>query len=209
MKIIVFIIKISVAALIIGYSLYCKHYYTVLIMPAFWLLALFFYMLPDSITDDKDGWIIYFIGIGYIAFITTAIKLDTGLRAINDGHQIRLVTAFHPFGKCLENGYRVDTLRHIPRCYEKDVEYSVKHEEMYMLMGEKYNTLFSKTEIIARGTDFVFRDEEYGHGKLHVCSFTDTLGVKHNIDMYGNDIHERGYSPKVIEYRDDDYIENV
>ena len=52
-------------------------------------------------------------------------------------------------------------------------------------------------------------DEEYGHGKLHVCSFTDTLGVKHNIDMYGNDIHERGYSPKVIEYRYDDYIENV
>ena len=80
-----------------------------------------------------------------------------------------------------------------------DIGLRVKHEDMFMLKGETYNTLFSKRAFVAHGTDYKFEKRNLGHGRLHICSYTDTLGVRREIDMDGKDIQDSKYSPRVID----------
>ena len=109
------------------------------------------------------------------------------------------MTAFYPLGETLGYGYKIDTLKHIARCYEQDTEYSVNYDDMYVLKGDSIHSLFSKYEIIAQGNNFKFHKNDFGHGKLHICTYTDITGLKRTIDMYGNNILDSLYSPKVID----------
>lgn len=199
MKILVFILKIALSVLIIG----CVIYYEQTLFTGFGILACTFivlisYILPNKIADvlkEMEG---YFIIIGLCLYFITFIHLGIGLRVIHKDNQVRVVSAFYPFGKSFGIGEQIDTLKHIPCCYEQDKEFCVRYDDIFMLKEGKRNKLFNKHEVIAYGTDFKFREKDFGHGKLYICSFIDTTGVRYEVDMYGKVI-DKLYKPRVID----------
>lgn len=179
--------------------MYCEQFVACIGVLACYLMVVIGFMLPDRITNILEKWEGYWFFIGSCLFFTTWIHLCIGLRVIHGDNQIKMVTAFYPLGKTLGDGYKIDTLKHIARCYEQDTKYSVNYDDMFVLKGKLCYSLFSKHALIACGKNFEFREKDFGHGKLYICSYTDTTGVKHEIDMYGNDIQDSHYSPKVID----------
>lgn len=203
MRLIVPIIKTALGVLIIGCTMYYEQqFYIGIGICACYLMALIGLILPDisdRITDFLGKWQGYWIFIGSCLFFTTWAHLGIGLRAIHDNNQVRVVSAFYPLGKTLDFGCKIDTLHHIGRCYKQDTKYYVNYEDMYLLSSSRHNTLFSNHAIVAQGTEFQFHERDFGHGFLHICSYTDTTGVKRVIDMYGANILDSSYEPIVID----------
>ena len=193
-------IKVVIAAIIIGAVMYIEQFFAGFGVMAIYIMAIISFILPDSITDIFEEWNLYFLAVALCLFMIPWIHLDIGLRVIHKDNKVEVVTAFYPLGKILGGGYEVDTLKNVALCYEQyGDDFSVKHEEMFMLKGETYNSLFSKRAFVAHGTDYKFEKRNLGHGKLHICSYTDTLGVRHEIDMDGKNIKDSKYSPRVID----------
>lgn len=194
------LIKIFVAFLMIAGVMYYEQFYFGFGLMACAVMFVICLILPDSIKDIFDEWELYFLLAGFGMFMVPWIHLDIGLRVIHKDNRVEVVTAFYPLGKILGGGYEVDTLKNVALCYEQyGDDFSVKHEDMFMLKGETYNSLFSKRAFVAHGTDYKFEKRNLGHGKLHICSYTDTLGVRHEIDMDGKNIKDSKYSPRVID----------
>lgn len=193
-------IKVVIAAIIIGAVMYIEQFFSGFGVMAIYIMAFISFILPDSINDIFEEWNLYFLAVALCLFMIPWIHIDIGLRVIHKDNRVEVVTAFYPLGKTLGGGYEVDTLKNVACCYWQDGDgFSVKHEDMFMLKGETYNTLFSKRAFVAHGTDYKFEKRNLGHGRLHICSYTDTLGVRREIDMDGKDIKDSKYSPRVID----------
>lgn len=198
------LIKIIIAVLIIGAVMYYEQFFSFFGLIACGIMILASCILPDSVKDVLDDVLddelnIYKLVIGFCLFMIPWINIDIGLRVIHEDNQLKVVTAFYPFGKSLGNGYEIDTLKNIACCYVYDKEYYVEYEDMFVLKGDKYNSLFSRCAFIAHGTDLKFQKKDFGHGKLQICSYTDTMGVRHEIDMYGKCIQDPQYYPRLID----------
>lgn len=157
------------------------------------------HMLPDRFTDIKyweGGWTL----VAIILYATSLVGISTGLRVVHDGDELKIVTSFYPIGKELCSGHRIDTLKHIPYCYERDQSgYYVNYCDVFLLQGKTSSSLFTKTSLIAQGHRFSFAKRNFGHGELCVCSFTDMNGVRKTIDMYGHNVNDSVYKPHVID----------
>lgn len=157
------------------------------------------HMLPDRFTDIKyweGGWTL----VAIILYATSLVGISTGLRVVHDGDELKIVTLFYPIGKELCSGHRIDTLKHIPYCYERDQSgYYVNYCDVFLLQGKTSSSLFTKTSLIAQGHRFSFAKRNFGHGELCVCSFTDMNGVRKTIDMYGHNVNDSVYKPHVID----------
>ena len=157
------------------------------------------HMLPDRFTDIKyweGGWTL----VAIILYATSLVGISTGLRVVHDGDELKIVTPFYPIGKELCSGHRIDTLKHIPYCYERDQSgYYVNYSDVFLLQGKTSSSLFTKTSLIAQGHRFSFAKRNFGHGELCVCSLTDMNGVRKTIDMYGHNVNDSVYKPHVID----------
>lgn len=157
------------------------------------------HMLPDRFTDIKyweGGWTL----VAIILYAISLVGISTGLRVVHDGDELKIVTPFYPIGKELCSGHRIDTLKHIPYCYERDQSgYYVNYCDVFLLQGKTSSSLFTKTSLIAQGHRFSFAKRNFGHGELCVCSFTDMNGVRKTIDMYGHNVNDSVYKPHVID----------
>lgn len=180
--------------------MYIEQFFSGFGVMAIYIMAIISFILPDSITDIFEEWNLYFLAVALCLFMIPWIHLSIGLRVIHKDNRVEVVTAFYPLGKVLGNGYEVDTLKNVACCYRQyGDDFSVNCEDMFMLKGDKYNSLFSKSGFVAQGTDYKFEKRNLGHGRLHICSYTDTLGVRREIDMAGKNIHDSKYSPRVID----------
>lgn len=197
------LIKIIITVLIIGTVMYYEQFFSFLGVIVCVIMIVVGYILHDSIKEVLEEWNVYFLVVGLCMYMIPWININIGLRIIHKDNQLNVVTAFYPLGKSLEKGYEIDTLKNIARCYVLDKEYYVKYEDMFMLKGETYNSLFSKRAFIAHGTDFKFKKKDLGHGILQICTYTDTTGVRHDIDMDGKCIQDSLYYPRVIDMTPD------
>lgn len=193
------LIKIIITVLIIGTVMYYEQFFSFLGVIVCVIMIVVGYILHDSIKEVLEEWNVYFLVVGLCMYMIPWININIGLRIIHKDNQLNVVTAFYPLGKSLEKGYEIDTLKNIACCYVYDKKYYVEYEDMFVLKGDKYNSLFSRCAFIAHGTDLKFQKKDFGHGKLQICSYTDTMGVRHEIDMYGKCIQDPQYYPRLID----------
>lgn len=198
--ILVLLIVGGVAGCIVGGAMYCElHLFMGVGIMACFVCIIIGHMLPDRITDIdywKGGWTL----VGIILYVTSMIGISTGLRVVNGEDELKIVTPFYPIGQDLCTGHRIDTLKHIANCYERDLfGYYVHYCDMYLLEGKNCSSLLTQYSIIAQGRDFSFAKRDFGHGELYVCSFTDMNGVRKTIDMYGHNVNDSVYKPHVID----------
>ncbi len=193
------IIKTAFTISIIGYVTYWEQFISGLGILSCSLIAIIGFSFPDHIVDMLDNYNKYMSITCVFLFLSTIIHLSIGIRVQPDGNKVEVVSSFYPYGRVLGTGAKIDTLRNLARCYEYDKYYEVRTEDMYILENDSSKMLFSKHELILKGTDLQFTKNEMGHGKLHICTYRDMTGVQNEVDLYGQALNDSNYSPRIID----------
>lgn len=196
-KILYFLLKLFVIAIIIAVVMFLDSYLTGVAIICLVLGYIF------SGIRGSDGEL-HLATILFPVLLTFAILVQgvNGFRVVPVDGQMAIVSCFYPFGKVIQYGESVDTLHNVAFHFSQKNNESPKVDkfDLYRLYhSDNSVTLFTKNSILLRGQNVELVPRFYKYGWIDTVEYIDEDGNERATDLHGKDINDEGYFPQIVD----------